>query len=187
MATRPLTLMALPRETILAGRTAIRRASGAYAKPIGLLLEKRLVKGTVLHHGCGKDLAGSEALRQAATSVTDYDPIYAPNERALEHRYDTIVSNYVLNVLPPRERKVAICEIAHCTYGTAFISVRGPGDTWIVGKPEEDGFRAQRGTFQRSFTFEQMEEELSSSFGEIRLVAGSARSVTLTIAALRPL
>jgi len=111
---------------------------------------------------------------EATHWVVDFDPNFSPNWDALEDRYNTIVSNYVLNVLIPEERVRVIDEIAGCLTddGIALISVRSVGDSHLKGIPDHDGFRTSIGTFQKPFTVALLTEELSKSFKYVGLLRG---------------
>jgi hypothetical protein len=171
----------------VAARTAIARTRAA--APIRVLLDRGLVRGDVLHHGRGRDTHGSEAMREVARSVTDYDPNHAPNPSALERKYDTVVSNFVLNVLPPTERRLAIADIARTTRsnGNAYISVRAAGDANIRGARAYDGVRTSIGTFQRGYTVAALRRELAPYFRNVEVIAGRDNATSITVHASEPI
>lgn len=73
----------------LAGyHTAINRNSPS--TPIKFLTEKGLLVGKVLDYGCGMDVHEHHK----------FDPMYEPNYDVLKTKYDTVICNYVFNVIP---------------------------------------------------------------------------------------
>lgn len=91
--------------------------------PARYLLEKGLLKGTVLDFGCGfgKDAA---LLREKGLDVIGYDPYYFPNFP--EAKFDTILCFYVLNVLFREEQANVLMQISHLLKagGHAYFAVR---------------------------------------------------------------
>ncbi len=51
--------------------------------------------GSGLDFGCGPHPTASELLREMGYTVTNYDPFFAPDEGALEHRYDFVLCTEV--------------------------------------------------------------------------------------------
>ena len=109
-------------------------------------------ESTLLHHGEGRAYMDSNAFRREGATVTAYDPNSEFSERRempCAH-FHFVVSNYVLNTLPPETRDRVRDEIL--LSGTcAFISVRADFDG-ISGTKYADGVITSRGTFQRAFT-----------------------------------
>jgi len=91
--------------------------------PTKQLLLRNLIEGRVLDFGCGTGIDVS-FLKQKKFNVTGYDPYYAPTYPT--ERFDTIICNYVLNVLLPEEQAhvlMAVAELLKPT-GRAFFTVR---------------------------------------------------------------
>jgi len=91
--------------------------------PTKQLFLRKLIKGKVLDFGSG---AGVDVkfLQQNGFEVTAYDPYYAP-DYPTEH-FDTILCNYVLNILLPEEQAhvlMAVAELLKPT-GRAYFTVR---------------------------------------------------------------
>ncbi len=153
-------------EIQISGRTAITRSS--MSLPCRLIVKHENINGHGLHFGCGKDHAGTEHIRNSSrtSSIVEYDPNYANYSKLLKRKYDFIVANYVLNVLPPKERKNVIKQIRNCLKrnGCAYITVRSIADSKIKGIPEYDGVRTSIGTFQRNYTVEELKKELQKYF-----------------------
>ncbi len=134
------------------GRTAITRK--AVSLPTAYLLQHGLIKGEALDYGCGKgfdcDFLGMDG----------YDPNHGGRCSIVvdEPGYDTIICNYVLNVLPDAsEREDVVLSIIDLLApgGVAYITVRNDSftegwtsrDTWQgkVSVPWGTLFRATSG------------------------------------------
>ena len=171
----------------IAGRTAIARSS--VSRPTRTLLQSgRIPKGaSVFNHGRGKADADAAALAAASAEYAEYDPNHAPNSEALERRYDVVVSNYVLNVLPPDIRGHAWEDIARTTGGVAYITVRSTGDKAIYkGKKYKDGFKMSTGTFQKPYTATALVREAKRYFKNVEIIDGTKAGIHWTIAASDP-
>jgi ATP adenylyltransferase len=100
-----------------AWRTAITRKKPS--KPVAALEEKGLIVGRVLDYGCGR---GHDASHLGAEC---YDPHFAPDMPT--GLFDTVVCNYVLNVIPSVEEREAVLQDIRSRLaegGRAYISVR---------------------------------------------------------------
>jgi diadenosine tetraphosphate (Ap4A) HIT family hydrolase len=91
--------------------------------PTRKLLGLGHIEGRVLDYGCGHG-ADVEFLRSKGFDVEGYDPHYAP-ERP-DGTFDTILCQYVLNVLMQREQTDVLMEVSELlrSSGAAFYSVR---------------------------------------------------------------
>ncbi len=91
--------------------------------PTRLLFQKKKIIGKVLDLGCGlgKDV---DFLKSKSIDIIGFDPYYF-TERP-KGKFDTILCNYVLNVLLPREQMPVLMLIAELLKpsGTAFFTVR---------------------------------------------------------------
>lgn len=122
------------------------------SRPTRWLVENVDFKGKeVLHHGRGKAVKDTLAMEEAgARWVTEYDPNVEEidNPCLMVGGYDIVVSNFVLNVLPPEPRDAVVDEIFEsvaATNGVAYIAVRTDK---VNGLPVADGVLTSRGTFQ---------------------------------------
>lgn len=110
-------------------RTTALNHSRNPSQPVVRICGDGRVRGKrVLHLGTGLDRFAREALLKAgATLVNDYDPNFYPDRAVLAFKYDVVLCNYVLNILPPQERRLVYKDIAACTdtQGTAYICVQG--------------------------------------------------------------
>lgn len=87
--------------------------------PTRQLLHQKKLRGQVLDYGCGR---GQDADR---LGFTKYDPHFYPEVPT--GQYDTIICNYVLNVIPDvEERRAVVKHIRELLApgGFAYISVR---------------------------------------------------------------
>lgn len=99
-------------------KTAISRTR--LSAPSTYLLERGLLVGRILDFGCGMgDLA-----KFLDGDIEEYDPHFAPKRP--RGRFDVVVCNYVLNVLPPRERKQVLREARRHLRadGVLYVTVR---------------------------------------------------------------
>lgn len=91
--------------------------------PTKLLLNKNVLKGSVLDFGCGfgKDV---EILKQKEFDIVGYDPHYFPIYPS--KKFDTIICFYVLNVLLPEEQADVLMNISALLKpnGKAYFAVR---------------------------------------------------------------
>jgi len=108
------------RENVVGWNTAISRTSPS--KPSRWLIEHGLLKGRVLDYGCGRgDLSKAEP---PIPNLQEWDPHWSDNEPS--GVFDTVVCNYVLNVLEPGDVNAIIADVRSklSPTGRAFFSVR---------------------------------------------------------------
>lgn len=110
--------------------TAIKRTD--ISVPTRYLLKHDLLKGRILDYGCGFGFDTDELKRQGY-DITGYDYYYRPDYP--EGKFDTIICNYVLNVLEPYAQAEVMMNVTNLLHpkGTAFFSVRRD--------LQEEGFR----------------------------------------------
>jgi hypothetical protein len=168
---------------VSAGKTAIARRSVSVPTR-ELIAAGRITKlSSVLNHGRGRADNDATALSQLASSYAEYDPNYSPDREVLNQRYDVVVSNYVMNVLPPDVRKLAWEDIAQATGGVAYITVRSSGDKAIRGKKYKDGVITSIGTFQKGYTATGLTREAKKYFNKVEVIMGRSAGISWTIAA----
>lgn len=91
--------------------------------PTKQLFLRKLIKGKVLDFGCGTGVDVT-FLTQKNFDVIGYDPHYVPDYPT--EKFDTILCNYVLNILLPEEQAhvlMAVSELLKPT-GKAYFTVR---------------------------------------------------------------
>ncbi|WP_462324594.1 methyltransferase domain-containing protein [Desulfoplanes sp.] len=143
------------------------------SQPVVRICKDGLVAGKrILHLGTGLDrFARKTLLGAGAVLVNDYDPNFFPDRSVLEETYDVVVCNYVLNILPPAERKRVYADIATCTgaSGRAYLCVQGK---WPVQNRHRivgtfaDGYVIQDGPtfhFRKGYDPEEFLAEIRSS------------------------
>ena len=91
--------------------------------PAKALWERKLISGRVLDFGCGLGI-DIEYLKGKGFDIFGYDPYYLPD--IPEGKFDTIICNYVLNVLLPEEQSHVLMAISELLKpnGQAFYAVR---------------------------------------------------------------
>lgn len=91
--------------------------------PAKILLNKNLLKGSVLDFGCGfgEDV---KVLKSKGINIEGYDKHYFPEYP--NKRFDTIICFYVLNVLLPEEQAAVLMELSELIKpaGKVYIAVR---------------------------------------------------------------
>ena len=163
-------------------RTAIHRKKAAY--PTRWLCDNNIISGHVLHHGRGHDKKTTELLFEQlqVKSVTEYDPeiedINSPD--IFNRKYDTVVSNFVLNILPQKERHSELKQITDITLSSALFAVRGIGCQGYVTAlqswtPYSDGLTNGK-QFQKYYTADELYDELSIYFPFVDILKGSNKS-----------
>jgi len=77
------------------------------SQPVRYLCQEGLVsEKTVLHLGTGMDrFAGDALIKAGCRNVTDYDPNFCPDPSVLDRQYDIVMAHYVINILPPADRR----------------------------------------------------------------------------------
>ena len=115
-------------------KSVAHKPRGKPTAPFKHLLDKDLLRGRVLDYGCGKGVDAEKL------GIHRYDPHYFPKKP--EGLFDTIVCNYVLNVVKDRRGRGIIKRIKALLKpgGVAYLTVRAD----VSG----EGF-TKRQTFQR--------------------------------------
>lgn len=94
--------------------------------PTAYLLNKGYIRGEVLDYGCGRGFDMKEL------NIDGYDPNWFPYDYG-DKKYDTILCNYVLNVVNDKEINEILLSIYYSLKesGVAFFTVRRDltGDT----------------------------------------------------------
>lgn len=101
--------------------TAIKRTE--LSVPTRYLLKHNLLKGRILDFGCGFGY-DVDVLKQRGFDIVGYDPNYRTDYP--QGKFDTIICNYVLNVLEPYERAGVLMSVSNMLLpnGTAYFAVR---------------------------------------------------------------
>lgn len=91
--------------------------------PTRWLMQNNLLKGEILDFGCGFGFDTDE-LQKEGFDIVGYDNYYRPEYPT--KCFDTIICNYVLNVLEPKEQAEVLMEVSELLKptGTAYFTVR---------------------------------------------------------------
>ena len=102
-----------------------------------------MLKGRILDFGCGFGFDADELKRQGY-DIAGYDYYYRP--KYPEGKFDTILCNYVLNVLEPYAQAEVMMNVTNLLhpYGTAFFAVQRD--------LKEEGFRLH--AIHRQYTYQ---------------------------------
>ncbi len=162
--------------------TALYHSKNA-SQPIKWLSQKKLLRGkSVLHLGTGLDnLAKQDLLASGCAEVTDYDPNFYPDTDVLKTRYDAVIANYVLNIVPPDDRR-NIYQLIYETVkpnGAAYLAVQGiwpVENKYQIIKAYSDGYLIKTGcniTFRKGYSKEAFLKEIKEALG------GGTRLITM--------
>lgn len=149
-------------------RTAISRTEPS--KPTRMVAGEFQKKILDYGQGKGKDV---EWLRD---HIKGYDPYYENRPELLtDNTYDVVLNNYVLNVIPAKEREMVLRDIVRILKpcGYAYISVRDDSEK-VAGTPHEDGVITAKGTFQKLFNAEELKNLLQKYFEEVTIISRKA-------------
>ena len=95
----------------------------AISFPTRWLKQNNLLKGEILDFGCGFGFDTDE-FQKEGFDIVGYDNYYRPDYPT--KRFDTIICNYVLNVLEPKDQAEVLMEVSELLKptGTAYFTVR---------------------------------------------------------------
>lgn len=101
--------------------TAIERTTMSF--PTRILKEKKLLIGEILDFGCGFGF-DTDQLKKMGFNIIGYDNYYRPE--LPKKSFDTIICNYVLNVLEPNEQAEVLMSVSELLKptGKAYFTVR---------------------------------------------------------------
>jgi 2-polyprenyl-3-methyl-5-hydroxy-6-metoxy-1,4-benzoquinol methylase len=101
--------------------TAIERTSMSF--PTRWLKQNNLLKGEILDFGCGFGF-DADQLKEQGFEIVGYDNYYHPDYP--QKCFDTIICNYVLNVLEPNEQAEVLMSVSELLKptGKAYFAVR---------------------------------------------------------------
>ncbi len=166
--------------TVASRLTALSHARQS-SEPIRIICRDKLAAHkTVLHFGTGKDrFAKSDLLKSGCLEVVDFDPNFYPDKTVFKKKYDVVIANYVLNILPPEERHHAyrLIKAALKDTGTAYLTVQGVWpveNKYQIIKRYQDGYLIKTGlniTFRKGYTPNEFLQEIRQEIkGRARLI-----------------
>ena len=128
------------------------------SKPARLALEQGLIQAgdKLLDYGCGK---GSDvaSLVQKGIDAVGFDPYFFPTTDR-SGIWDVVMLNYVLNVIEDiEERGQTLKRVWDLCNGILLVAVRTDKEK-VKGEVFGDGVRTKRGTFQKLFSLQEIEE-----------------------------
>ena len=144
--------------------TAISRTN--ISVPTRMAIEKKFVKSVVYDWGCGKG-KDTQLLNDMGIPTIGYDPHYFPGTSPDKIDFsdiNTILLNYVLNVIETRQERFEVLEQIHSfaqENTNVVIAVRSKKDVdrealknnWIE---YGDGFITKKQTFQKGYTNDEL-------------------------------
>ena len=96
--------------------TAIKRTD--LSVPTRYLLQHNLLKGRILDYGCGFGYDTDELIKRGY-NIIGYDYYYRPYYP--EGKFDTIICNYVLNVLEPYAQAEVLMNVTNLLMEQLFL------------------------------------------------------------------
>lgn len=155
--------------TIESWKTAIRRKK--LSKPVQLY--KHELKGMILNYGSGHG-EDTELLRLEDYEIYNYDKFF-DSDADLSIKYDTIICNYVLNVIPTIDERVAV--LMHIKEllkdnGCAYITVRHQSEfkSLKTSVKYNDGVITTKNTFQKFYDKQELIEFVGKHFNNSNLI-----------------
>jgi ATP adenylyltransferase len=172
---------------IKAHKTAIKR--GKMSTPVKNMLNNSCLDGRILDYGCGrgKDV---EELKALGFDITGYDPHWSPENPS--GKFDTIMCNYVLNVIPSWYDRVKVMDKVLSLLndgGTAIFTARNvkdiessKTDKW---KPFEDGYITTADTFQAGISSRDIIEIYKASYFAGKLQVGFSNDTNYSMVVIK--
>ena len=116
----------VPLKEVIGHKTAKKRTK--LSRPMQHLKDMGELRGKILDYGCGR---GDDA---RLLKIDFWDPFW--NNFLIKDEYNTITCNYVLNVLPEKDRKDVFKKVRALLHprGTLFVSVRSDIKGMVKGR-----------------------------------------------------
>lgn len=150
-------------------KTAIKR--NKLSKPVNLY--KHELSGKILNYGSGRG-EDTKLLRQEGYDIYSYDK-YFECDADLTITYDTIICNYILNVIPTlNERLLVLAHIKKLLKqdGFVYIAVRSVNEINSIKSSVKynDGLLTSKNTFQKFFEKDELIQLLECYFKNVILI-----------------
>lgn len=159
--------------------TAITRRS--LSVPMRELMNLGLLYGNILDYGCGKafDL---NFLSYLGLDIVGYDKynLEYKDEGLLDKKYDVVVANYVLNVIPNLQEHQQVIDKLRLLGDNVYIALRNDRkaikDTWEYIE-ENDCYRTSRQSYQRYYD----DESIHKYLGEVEYITNNSSLMLLKL------
>lgn len=146
-----------------AEKTAIARKTAS--RPTKDNLQKGRIWGRVLDYGSGKGM-DSKFLLSEGFEVLSYDPYYEPTDISKAGKFDTVICNYVFNVIEDEQERIELFKtlVSYLHVGAKLLITGRPvkeidkaakTSKWTAHK---DGWITGKKTFQKGISKEYMQE-----------------------------
>lgn len=148
---------------------ATARPRNTLSIPTNILLNSNLLVGKILDYGCGYGF-DTQFLKVKGFNIKGYDKYSEIYNKSclLIDTYDTIICNYVFNVIDLKEHNELLNKLKQMS-NNIYISVRSDNnsikDNWKYIK-SDDYWLTPKGTYQRFYT----EEMINKYFGEVKYI-----------------
>ena len=136
---------------------ATARPRNTLSIPTNILLNSNLLVGKILDYGCGYGF-DTQFLKVKGFNINGYDKYNELYNKPylLEDAYDTIICNYVFNVIDLKEHNKLLNKLKQLS-NNIYISVRSDNNSiknnWKYIK-SDDYWLTPKGTYQRFYTEE---------------------------------
>lgn len=139
-------------------------------------LYKHLLNGKILDFGAGMG-EDVQLLRQEGYDIVGYDKYNYTELNALGQKYDCIICNYVLNVIPEFIDRILALELIVSLLnnrGKVFISVRNESPNVLKNKIQyKDGWLTSKQTFQKFYNQEELLELVLQFFPDVKILSNN--------------
>lgn len=169
--------------------TQIRSTVSTYKKVYDILKDEGF-KGTILDASSGLGYGTKAGIDEYGFNIDDIEPYpdksYSPkytDYSRLTKKYDVIISNAVLNVLPQDQRDALVVKMGELLKdgGRIFINVRGDDVNTLASNPNNvkigdmEWFVSSTGSYQKGFTRAELVAYLQDALGDNFTVTGTTK------------
>ena len=161
-------------------KTAITRKN--LSVPMRELMNLGLLYKSILDFGCGKGF-DVNFLSYLGLDIVGYDKYNEEykDESLLDEKYDVIVANYVLNVIPNLQEHQQVINKLRTLGDNVYIALRNDRkaikqDTWQYIE-EYDCYKTSKGSYQRYYTT----ESISRYFGSVEYIINNSSLILIKL------
>jgi hypothetical protein len=143
-------------------------------KSLPLPIKKSIphISGPTIYYGCGVDTFTPAAVKKIKCC---YDPFVIGKNSIKPIKYETALSVYVLNVLPP-ENRAEYLSMLSIVADKAIITVRADK---VTGEKYKDGVVLPGNRFQKIYTENSLIKDISTFFKNIELIEKTGGYITM--------